>query len=232
MTTASLTNHGTTKIQTLHEVIVPGKRLGRHVKHDPRSFLFHAPMAAAIHSVEHVRHVPIFDQGDLGMCTCAAADGCISTGPFTHKGTIEEARNFYSEATRIDPFAGQWPPDDTGSNGLSAMKVLKNHNLIRSYTHVFDVNAFLRALVLRPGIIGTNWLTGMDSPDAHGVVRYSGAYRGGHEYCAVAIDAQKKLVKFANSWGTGFGLTGYFFMSWDDVAKALADSGDATFPLI
>ena len=34
MTTAILTNHGTTKIQILHEVIVPGKRVGRHVKHE------------------------------------------------------------------------------------------------------------------------------------------------------------------------------------------------------
>lgn len=220
------------KVMAFQEHVIPGKRLGRHVKHDPKSWGFPAPMSAVIQSVNHTRHVPIFDQGALGSCTGNASVGCISTGPFTFKGTEKDAVDVYSAATVIDPFLGTYPPTDTGSNGLSVMKVLQQRALIKGYTHVFDVNAFLRALVLRPGIVGMTWLSGCDNPDSRGVVQYRGIVRGGHEVCARAIDVPNKLVWFDNSWSSAWGHLGSFAMSFEDTEKALADNGDATFPLV
>jgi len=40
-----------------------------------------------------------------------------------------------------------------------------------------------------------------------------------------------KLVWFDNSWGPWWGKAGRFAMSFADVGRALADSGDATFPV-
>jgi len=220
----------------LTERHVPGKRLGRHVHHDPRSWGHPAAMAPRIISVMHKRLVPVFDQGSLGSCCGNAAVGCISTAPFAHQGTENEAVDVYSAATKIDDVSGVYPPDDTGSSGIAVMKVLKARGLIKGYSHTFSLDSALRALVLRPGITGLSWREGCDSPDASGEVVYDGEIRGGHEIELAGIDASarrasERLVWFWNSWGASWGAGGMFSMSWGDYEAALADHGDATFPL-
>ena len=215
----------------IQEHKVSGKRLGRHIAHDPRSWTFPAPMSAEIVTVRHRRLVPIFNQGKLGSCTGNAAVGCVSTAPFKRKGKESDAVEVYKAATKLDNIPGCYPPDDTGSSGLAAMKALKKKGWISSYTHGFGLESTLRALVLRPGITGINWRTGCDSPNSEGVVKYTGFIRGGHEIELVGLDAEKKLVWFANSWGAKWGKKGYFAMSFDDYGQALADHGDATFAL-
>ncbi len=54
------------KTLQIHEHEILGKRLGRHVEHDPRSWGFPAPMAAEIVTIRHKRLVPIYNQGTLG----------------------------------------------------------------------------------------------------------------------------------------------------------------------
>ncbi len=105
-------------------------RLGRHVNHDERSrrFPYRGPVSP-LHAVKHERHVPVFDQGSLGSCTGNAAVGCLATGPFFDTvGPEDDARlrgldqvaavEVYEAATTVDPFPGQYPPTDTGSDGL------------------------------------------------------------------------------------------------------------------
>jgi len=212
-----------------HEI--PNKRLGRHVSHDPRSWNFPAPMAPEIVSVRHKRLVPIFNQGAIGSCTGNAAAGCVSTAPFKRKCKESDAVDIYKAATKLDTIPGSYPPDDTGSSGLAVMKAMKAKGWISSYSHAFGLDNALRALVLRPGITGISWRTGCDTPDAQGVVRYTGFIRGGHEIELVGLDVNKKLVWFANSWGSKWGNKGYFAMSFEDYGQALADHGDATFAM-
>jgi len=210
---------------------IPGKRLGRHVLHDPKSRKFPAPVKD-IASVNWPRHVPIFNQDDLGSCTGNAATGCVSSGPFSVKGTEEMAVKVYSAATRLDRIRGVYPPEDTGSSGLAAMKALKNMGLIDGYSHAFGLEHVLGALTISPGITGITWLTGCDEPDSDGIVTYDGTVRGGHEVEIIGCDADNELVWFANSWGKNWGKDGYFAMSWEDYDKALKARGDATFPMV
>jgi hypothetical protein len=221
------------RIQTFVEQPGAG-RLGRHVEHDPRSKSFPAPRATTLKTVRHQRNVPIFDQGQLGSCTGNAAVGMWSTQKFQGQGDEAMAVSVYSEATHIDGIPSAYPPDDTGSSGLAVMRTLFARKLIKGYCHAFGLDHVLASLVNAPGITGITWLTGCDSPDANGVVSYSGTVRGGHEIELIGLDLDASaegggLVWFANSWGTGWGLNGYFAMTFADYGKALADNGDATF---
>lgn len=212
-----------------HHFEVFDVRLGRHVAHDPRSKDFPAE-TTALKSVDWPRHVPIFDQGQLGSCTGNAAAGCMSTGPFAHRLTEADAVSIYSQATHIDRIRGVYPPTDTGSSGLAVMKACMKRGWISGYKHAFGIDHALGALMLGPGVTGISWLSGCDSPDSEGIVRYRGSVRGGHEVELCGYDASKGLVKLANSWGPHWGKGGFFFMSAEDYAVALKNSGDATFP--
>jgi len=213
-----------------------GMRLGRHVNHDPRSRAFPHPtdLTAASKSVEWKRHSPIFDQGDIGSCTGNAASGLVATDSKYRNGRNDcserDALVIYERATQIDSFDGSYPPDDTGSDGLSVMKVLKEQGYVKSYQHAFTFAAMATALQERPVIVGIQWQNDMYSPDENGVVRWSGGVVGGHEFVVRGLDAVKQLVICDNSWGDSWGVAGSFKVPYADFTKALAADGDVTIP--
>jgi hypothetical protein len=212
------------------ETRVKGKRLGRHVQHDERSraYPFTPRHTGPLVSIRHKRHVPPFDQGDLGSCTGNACAGALSTAPFAHRFTESRAVKIYSAATKLDDVPGSYPPDDTGSDGLSVAKVALSSGYITRYEHCFDLQAVLAALQVGPVLLGVSWRTGFDNPTSDGRMTYTGSVRGGHEICADEIDVTNKRVWITNSWGTSWGVAGRAWWSWDDLTKILADSGDAT----
>jgi hypothetical protein len=213
--------------------------LGRHPAagqhHDPVSRRF--PVArTAIRDVTWQRVSPILDQGDLGSCTGNAGTGVLGTQPFfaTLLSTLllneMYAVRLYSDATKIDPYEGGYPPTDTGSDGLSVAKVLKARGMISGYLHAFDLNAALGAIAIAPVITGINWYSSFDSPDSSGYVKITkdAQVRGGHEVEVLGVDTVRRLVRCANSWGADWADHGYFTISWDDWGRLLSEDGDVT----
>lgn len=226
--------------KVIDEHLVEGKRLGRHVEHDPRSrdYAYEAT-AGALVAVEHTRHGSIFDQGQLGSCTGNAACGARNTEPLWNSDdhVIAEAGavDVYSLATRLDGTRdGYYPPTDTGSTGLAVAKAMKQEGMIGSYQHAFDMAAALTALQHGPVITGVAWYEGFDNPDANGLVKIAGQIRGGHEIVArgyepgQAADGSDALIKLDNSWGTSWGLNGSFFWTVATWQKLLNQQGDVT----
>jgi hypothetical protein len=223
----------------LDEHVVSGKRLGRHVEHDPRSrdYAYEAKVATLI-DVVHKRHGGIFDQGQLGSCTGNAACGAKNTEPLYHSGSthlIAEAGavDIYSLATRLDGVSdGYYPPTDTGSSGLAVAKAMKQEGMIGSYSHAFDIDAALAALQAGPIITGVNWYEGFDTPDANGLVKIAGQIRGGHELVGrgyvSAPNPDDALILLDNSWGLGYGNGGHFYWTVATWKKLLAQQGDVT----
>lgn len=212
--------------------------LGRLLNHDPRSRAFpfsgRPEAAAVVKSVRWTRRAPILDQGSLGSCTGNAAAGWLGTDDAEVRGRADVtealAVDIYSDATRIDPFDGQYPTDDTGSDGLSVCKVLKKRGLIGSYTHCFSLADVLAALQSGPVLVGTNWYDGMFNPGSRGLVEISGAVAGGHEYVAEGVDVDRQEVVFANSWGGSWGEGGHFRLTYATLTRLLSEDGDATVP--
>jgi hypothetical protein len=182
--------------------------------------------------VRWTRRAPILQQGRLGSCTGNAAAGWLGTDDAVQPGRADVtealAVDIYSAATRIDPFDGAYPPEDTGSDGLSVAKVLKARGLIGSYTHCFSLGDVLAALQSGPVITGTPWYDGMFTARARGLVEISGPVAGGHEYVVEGVDTDRAEVICANSWGPEWGEGGHFRMSYDTYARLLAEDGDAT----
>jgi hypothetical protein len=158
-----------TVTRTLVEQIVDGKRLGRHVEHDPRSrgYAYKAAEDVALRNIVHRHYGGILDQGNLGSCTGNACAGAINTIPIhakrEHVLREPEALDLYELATAIDEFPGQYPPEDTGSSGLAVAKAAQQKGYISSYQHAFSIGDALLALMEGPIIVGVNWYEGFDT---------------------------------------------------------------------
>lgn len=213
-------------------------RLGRHVLHDSRSRRFAAPAKdpRKLTSVRHVVNIPIMDQGNVGSCTGHAGTAAIASDAFWSGGAVvlqdqdphEYAVGLYSEATRLDPWPGQYTPDDTGSDGLSIAKALQGRGLISGYEHAFSLEAALTALAERVVLIGSSWLQNMYDVGPDGRLNVDGPSVGGHEYALDELDVPRQRVWMRNSWGDGWGQSGRAWMTWDDLGRLLADDGDCT----
>jgi hypothetical protein len=211
---------------------VAGGRLGRHIEHDERSKNFRAVATAPLPTFSKVwaRHT-VFDQGALGSCTGNAIAGIGATNPFRvpHRRYDEHlAVKIYKRATVLDPFDGTYPPDDTGSSGLAACKAAVEYGLTTAYRWGFGVEDLAQIVAtLGPCAVGTDWMSGMDTPDPSGLVTIGGYVRGGHEYEVIGWHADTQRFECVNSWGQTWGLRGRFFVSFDDMGTLLARGGDA-----
>jgi len=221
---------------------VEGKPLGRHVHKDSRSALY-SFMPGQIRDLTSVlwhRDIAVLDQGNLGSCTGNALTGALGTDPLyaalpaSHPALDEnEAVKIYSLATSLDPYPGQYPPTDTGSDGIDVCKAAVQLGLISGYTHSTDLASMQQALMIQPVIIGINWYSSFDSPNpANGMVSISSnAYvRGGHEVEVLGMDADAKTFLAVNSWGPNWGYHGTFQFSFDTMTRLLAEDGDCTVP--
>ena len=211
-----------------------GGRLGRHVHFDERSRAFPVELkkGAVIQTRTWSRTAKAFTQGELGSCTGNGAVGVICTDPYRqagHRYNEALARKVYGRATHMDTLAGVYPPDDSGSTVLGAMKALRDLKLAKGYHWCFGLDDVLKTLsTLGPVEVGLNWYEGFDKPDAQGLVKIGGSVRGGHAFEILGVDAERKLVHAINSWGPDWALHGRFTFSWKDLDRLLQEDGEAS----
>lgn len=214
------------------------KPLGWKVRFDSRSKAFRVNrknVNADLKSRMWERSLPPLDQGTLGMCTGAACVGLLATDPNSSDGVMDDAIfnkdlavKIYSRATELDQFDGQYPPNDTGSSVLSAMKAAKEFGLISEYKWCFSLEDVLFALsYLGPVEVGLLWYEGFEYPDRNGLVKIKGKAEGGHAFQLIGIDVEKELVWAVNSWGLDWGKDGRFCFSFADLKKLLDEHGEA-----
>jgi hypothetical protein len=223
-------------VHRIDEKRISGWPLGRHIEHDPQSRQYPAighliPNKQPIATVLHKRHALPYSQLNLGSCTGNAVAGLLMTDPYCMAGRnlmVKDAIRLYEKATQLDHIPGRYPPDDTGSSGLAAMKAAKSFGYISGFRHTFGLDAALRAISVLPVITGVNWYEGFDHPDIHGLVRVSGSVRGGHEFEIVGLDTETKRIRACNSWGAEWGDGGFFEFSWEDFDRLLNEHGDVT----
>jgi hypothetical protein len=217
-------------------------RLGRHVNHDPRSLRYPHPVLprSAIASQHWTRRCPVLDQGDLGSCTGQAAAGWIGTDNTIRQGradvTEDLAVQLYEAATRLDSFDGEYPPTDSGSDGVSVTKALQRAGYVTAYTHGFSLRALDTALQVGPALIGIPWYQSQFDPASDGRIRVdtTSGLAGGHELIVDQVVATTAGVVtqywVTNSWSQDWGVGGRGYFTAADLATLLADDGDVTVP--
>lgn len=210
-----------------------GGRLGRHIHFDERSRNFRVQVTkkTPIQSRIWKRTTAAFNQGSSNACTGNGAAGLLCTEPYKQAGlrcNEALAKRIYSLATHKDHILGVYPPDDTGSTVLAAMKSAKELGFAKGYRWGFGLDDVLKTLsTIGPVEVGLNWYEGFDKPTKSGLVKISGHVRGGHAFELLGLDADKKLIWAINSWGPGFGVSGVFCFSWDDLDRLLHENGEA-----
>lgn len=223
--------------------------LGRNVNHDSRSRAFRLPprtAEVALHEVRHPAFIPVLDQGAVGSCTGNAGVACVYRGPFTagavttpwrYLASEPGAVQLYSDATHADPYQGDYPPDDTGSDGLSVGKVLKAAGVISGYLWAFTLGEAVGQLMSTPVITGVPWLRSMFETNpvghvGHVVVDQRSGLAGGHELCVdeyiPAVGTSPAFVGGPNSWGTSWGDGGRWYLTVEEWGWLLGQNGDVT----
>lgn len=219
-------------------------RLGRLRQLDTRSLSYMiertpAELRRPIRSVRWRSTLPILDQKNLGACVGYASTRLLATGPFnvlggligvdayTDPSTAEKASGYaealYGECTLSDPFEGSWPPDDTGTDGLTACKVLKRRGVITAYRHASTLRGLAELLQDGPVLMGMPWFGRFFEPDpGSGRIDPVGwadtENAGGHEVVieGVLLDAHRPteldraVFTCPNSWSPSWGKGGYF----------------------
>jgi hypothetical protein len=218
--------------------IPEGLGLGRLLNHDPKSRNFPAPTAAGpVRSVVWTRYGQSLDQGNLGSCTGNALAHWHNTRP-NHAArkpldTEADALAYYTRATQLDPFAGQMPDEDTGSDGNSVCKAGREAGILLSWTHVFGFDHLLNALQHGSVLTGSNWYPSMFNPSPAGYVEIGSGERpvGGHEYLYQGVNLRDRYLWAVQSWGPTWGLKGRFKIPFEVARRLLAEDGDATQPV-
>lgn len=173
----------------------------------------------------------VLDQGDQGTCVGHGVAQWGNTDPVNDHYTHTDAQHLYYEATVLDG-----SPDDPfvpgggqqGATVRSGMKALYNRKRLNTYAVTYTVDSVRQWLQTKgPVVFGTDWENDMFYPDSNGYIKPTGGYAGGHCYLAVGDLASENAIKFLNSWGSGWGLGGYFKMKTADVQTLLNAQGEA-----
>lgn len=167
------------------------------------------------------------NQGSSPMCVGYAWAHWIEDGPVDHGGIapIMPPQTIYEQAQFVD----EWPGEDyEGTSVRGGVKYLQSASFVKSYYWAFDINTIVQyILTYGPMVVGTDWYTSMFYPDRTGMIRTTGRLAGGHAYVLNGVDTIARKFRIKNSWGKSWGKGGMAYISFNDMAKLIANQGEA-----
>jgi hypothetical protein len=216
-------------------------------QHDPKSRKY------AMRSVLKQRNIEkkstlweegiVLDQGSEGACVGFAWTGELLAEPEAPKAqpSFEYANSlatsFYQEAKKID----EWPGENyEGTSVLAGAKIMQKAGFIGEYRWCFNVEDVRDAIISEgPVVIGVPWYDGMYETENNGLVKLRGARVGGHAILITGYQTSRRfgnvvfndVFRWRNSWGTDYGINGSGWIRAKDLAKLLAENGEACVPM-
>lgn len=186
--------------------------LGRQQVHDPRSKDYPAVRGLVDRSQWVSKTIRVYDpKVNPNQChgECTGVAKCVQSNAAGNRvaGVVlnmDDAHKFYHLATTLDPFKGEWPPEDTGSSGLASAKAAQKLGIGSEYRHVFNGADGVVELIQQGKVVsvGTWWYEDMFTPSSLGIIEPTGKMVGGHQYAARGYDAKRDLVLIRCWWGS------------------------------
>lgn len=227
--------------------------LGRNVRHDPasRSYRVGAAAAAAAEGLGEVywpTFAEVMDQANIGSCTCDTGIEAVYAAPICPSADYrwpaytrdqDGAYRMYARVTAEDDYPGTftYPPpggQDTGSDGLTVAKVLKEAGMVSGYLWAFTPDEAVGALAKSGVMTGIPWYNSMFDAGSDGQITYrqDSGLAGGHEVYVwghlPAVGNTPARVKFRNHWTRSWGDNGDGLMWVSDWLSLLRQNGDVT----
>lgn len=216
--------------------LITDPRLGRLPEFDERNLLH--PIRALL-PVEAKKprsyswSVPVrLDQGNVGACVGFSFAHELAARPAKMPWLKNvDGMKIYKEAQEHD----QWPGNDyEGSSVLGGVKaVMKLYpKAYGSYKWAFGLEDLILTLgYYGPVVLGTNWYSGMFTPNSAGIIPVEGYVAGGHAYLANRVHVRKELIGIHNSWGSSWGNDGTAWITFSDMQRLLREGGEACIPV-
>lgn len=208
--------------------------LGRIAHHDPRNADFRIravapPLHVATAGVtrRYWNDLGLWvDQGDTPVCTAAAVLHWREDGPVTTPGPAALSLDaMYQRIRATDRADGRDYPEG-GATSLALAKTAVALGWAGSYHWGYTLDELVQAvLTMGPVIVGTNWTESMFTPD-DGVLHYTGAVVGGHEWIVNGVNLPAERFRMKNSWSREWSLSGRAWVPFADMARLIADDGD------
>jgi hypothetical protein len=165
------------------------------------------------------------DQKQTPQCVGFAWAHLLSASPVSQ---FVRPEGIYELAKFRDEFAGE---KYEGTSVRGAAKVLASLGFFAQYRWALTVQDIVNCLLdVGPVVMGTDWLAGMDSPDAAGYVHATGAARGGHAWLLTGVNVESGVARMKNSWGLAWGQNGHAWITLTDLAVLLKRKGEACLP--
>ncbi len=167
------------------------------------------------------------DQGSAPQCVGYAWAHFVEDAPLTHSavGWQVNPTTIYTQAQLIDEWQGE---NYNGTSVRAGAKYLQSVGVIGEYRWAFDIDT-VEATVLTQGpvVVGTNWYRAMFTPDSNHRLHIGGGIVGGHAYVLNGYNRLTGMFRVKNSWGRTWGNNGRAKIHRDDVARLLAEDGEA-----
>jgi hypothetical protein len=169
------------------------------------------------------------DQGREGSCVGHGWKHFLMAEPIrvSRPNVDPTAITIYHEAQKVDEFPGE---DYEGTSVRAGAKYLQSRGIIGEYRWAFDLRTLAEFVLLTgPVVVGMNWYSSMDSPDAQGVVRITNGarIRGGHCWLILGRNEKKAMSECLNSWGIRFAKKGRFYVPDEYMERLIKENGEA-----
>jgi hypothetical protein len=177
------------------------------------------------------------DQGSEGACVGFGFAHELRAEPEVVPNVDSEmARYIYFNAQRIDPWAGGAYPGAVefyeGTSTLAGAKFVKTIGHYESYLWATSEEDVARTVGNDgPVVIGVNWHEGMFDTDQDGFIWPAGEILGGHCVVVIGVNIEEGYYIIRNSWGRSWGVNGEAKIHRENMARLLAENGDAVKPI-